>query len=264
MDLFSIVRVIWRNKIAVIPVIILVIVGIYYILEIKPPVYNTSASVLLVNPPNPPTAQQIVQDPGLAKINSNNPYVNDGLQTVADILINLIGSADNNQALIKAGADPRYQAALSADFGNPPIIEVTGIASTPQGAVKSANLVVEAVNSDLKQIQKVQGVNDTYLIKAINVIPAHGASLTRSGKLRTLIALLGLGTILMLVVISVAEALRNRRTGSSAAPGSTTPSRDSFTPRTGEIPRPRNSAPRRWQPRRENVMRPQSRNKADR
>ena len=226
MDLLSIVRVVWRHKIAIIPVILFTLAGMYYVLAVKPPVYNSSTSLLLVNPPNPPSAQQIVADPKLAKINSNNPYVNDGLQTVADVLVNLIGSDASKASLLAAGADPQYQVALSNDFGNPPIIDVTGVASNAPEAVKSASLVTNALISDLYQMQKNQNVSDIYLIKGINLIPAHGASLTISSKLRTLIAVVGLGALLMLIVISTAEALGRPRSGSSAAPRPTAPNLD--------------------------------------
>jgi hypothetical protein len=233
MDLFSIVRIIWRYKLATVPVLALTFAGVFYVFGVKPPVYDASSTILLVNPPNPPTAQQIAADPKLGKISSNNPYVNDGLQTVADVIINVLGSTTSQKALLKEGVDPRYQVALSADFGTPPVIQVTGVGSSAAEAIASANLVSRAAVTDLYQMQKQQNINATYFIKAISVVKADSAQKSISSKLRTLIAIIGVGFILLLVVISVAQAVDKRR-GSSAVPPS--PSVQRLTRRESETP----------------------------
>jgi capsular polysaccharide biosynthesis protein len=239
MDLFSILRVIWRHKLATLPVILLIFAGAFYVFKVKPPVYNSSSSILLVNPPNPPTAEQVAAHPKLGKINSNNPYVNDGLQTVADVLINVIGSNSSQSALLKQGVDPRYQVALSSDFGNPPVIQVTGVGATAAEAITSANLISQAAVADLYQMQKQQGVNAVYFIKALPVVHADSAQQTISSKLRTLIAILGLGFVLLLVVISIAQAADKRRENSSGSPRS--PVRERLSPQEVEPSAPTRS-----------------------
>jgi capsular polysaccharide biosynthesis protein len=212
MDLLSIIWTVWRHKFAVLPVILLTVIGAFYVIKIKPPVYQAASSILLVNPPAPPTAAQIAADPGLAGINANNPYTNFGnLTIVVDVVINLVTADSSQQALVQAGADPRYQVALSSAFDSPPIIQITGVASSAQEAIKTANLVAGAATADLRQIQANQGVNNLYMIKPIQLVRPTRAQLTVSGKLRTLIAVLALGAILLLVVVSMSEALARRR-----------------------------------------------------
>ena len=53
------------------------------------------------------------------------------------------------------------------------------------------------------------------MIKSVVLVQPHGALLTASGKLRSLIAVLALGAILLLVVISVADVLQKRRRAAS-------------------------------------------------
>lgn len=216
MDLFSIIRVIWRHKFVATPIVLLTVIGMYYVFAIKPPVYEATSSLLLLNPPAGPTPAQIAAHPKLAKINSNNPYVDLGnLAAVADAVIEVVTSNSGAQALVQAGADPQYEVALSTDYGAPPIIEITGIAPTAQEAIRTANLVAQATTVELRQMQADQGVNNFYMITTSNLVSPHQAQLSVSGKLRTLIAVLGIGAILLFVVISMAEAVAKRRADGS-------------------------------------------------
>jgi capsular polysaccharide biosynthesis protein len=212
MDLLSITRAIWRHKIAVLPVLLITALGVFYVVAVKPPVYQASSQVLLAPPQAPPTAAQIAKDPKLGKINTNNPYADLGnLQEVADVVISIVTTDTAEQALLAAGANPDYQVALSPAVGSPPIIEITGVGSTPQQAILSANLVASACENDLTQIQRAQDVSSLYMIKSIEYVTPQKAKLTVSAKLRTLIAVLGLGAVLLLVVVSLADAMEKRR-----------------------------------------------------
>ena len=212
MDLISIVMTVWRHKLATIPIILLTALGSFYVIAVKAPTYEAESSLLLLLPPTGPTAAQVAKHPSLGKINPNNPYVTFGdLAVVADAVINVVTSDTAETALVRAGADPQYQLALSTDTDSPPIIQITGIAPTPQEAILSANLVTTATENDLRQLQQSQGVNSFYMIKSTQLVSPNQASEALSGKLRTLIAVLGLGVLLLFIVISAAEVLGKRR-----------------------------------------------------
>jgi capsular polysaccharide biosynthesis protein len=230
MDLFSIAGTVWRHKLAVIPVIVFTVLGAFYVLKIKPPVYQASSEFLLVNPPAPPSSAQIAADPALAKVNTNNPYVNfDNLTVTADALVDLLSSAASQHSLAHAGADPQYQVALSADAGAPPIVQITGVGPSAQEALRTASLVNAAAVSDLDQMQN--GVNPKYMIKATEIVLPSQAQLQSSGKLRTLIAVLAVGALLMFTAISLTEALEKRRRDGSIS--ADTPSTNPYIePRT--------------------------------
>lgn len=208
MDLLTIIRAIWRHRLAVTPVILLTALAALYVLVVKPPVYEASSSLLLVNPPDAPTAAQIVADPKLAKINTNNPYYNLGDVWTADALISVVAS-DSAQA----------QVALSNAVDVPPIIQITGSASSPQAAIKVVDMVTSVAVADLHQMQTRQGVNDLYTIKTVELVQPRQAKLSVGGKLRSLIAVLGLGAILLFVTISAAQAMEKRRMDGSISPG---------------------------------------------
>ena len=210
MDLISIFGKVWRHKAVTIPVVILMALGAFYIIAVKAPVYQTTLSILLVNPPGPPSPQQIAKDPSLGRINTGNTFVSFGnLDVVADAVVGVV-SAESNQ-LVNAGADPRYQLTVSGDVGSPPIITITGVGSTAQEAVLSANLVTKAAENSLYQVQAGQNINPIYMVKAVKLYPPQSAQKSSSSKVRTLVAVLGIGIILLFIVISFIEALERRR-----------------------------------------------------
>jgi hypothetical protein len=212
MDLFALVRTIWRHKIAAAPVILLMGLGLFYVVAIKPPTYDSDASVQLLYPPAAPTPQQIAQDPKLGKLNANNPFVSLGDPLfVGDAVVDEITSPSAQQQLLSEGVDKRYQAAMSSDPGNPPIIDITGVGKTQAIALYGAQKVTALAQADLIKMQAADGVNPVYMITSEVLIAPTQASATVTSKLRTLIAVLGGGIILLFVVISGAEAIERKR-----------------------------------------------------
>jgi capsular polysaccharide biosynthesis protein len=210
MDLISIARTIFRHKLAVIPAIIITALGIFYVIAIKPPEYQATATIVLISPPTPPSTEQIAADPKLAKINANNPYVDYGdLSIVADVVLSVVDSDASQQTLLSEGVDARSSAGPSPDSGA--IIQVNGIGKSVQGAIQSANLVADATQSDLALLQERQKVNPAYMITSVILVRPQQAQLVLSGKLRYLIAVLALGVILLFISVSSAQAIENRR-----------------------------------------------------
>jgi hypothetical protein len=218
MDVVSIFRAIWRHKFATIPVILFTCLGAYYVVAIKTPVYQASASFALVYPPAPPSQEQIAANPALAKIPTANPLLGySDPSAVTQIVISLVGTSSSQQALAKAGAGTQYQIGPSA--GSSEIIEVTGVGPTAQAALRSASLVTKAAENALYQVQANQGVNPRYMIKSYQLqIPGQAAQ-KLSSKLRTLIGVLGLGVLLLFIAISIAEAMGKKRTKPSGTNG---------------------------------------------
>lgn len=212
MDFFAIAGVIWRYKIATLPIILLTLLGLFYILEIEPPTYEAKASVLLTNPPNPPSASQIAADPKLAHVNTNNPLASLGdLDLVADVVIEVVSSPASKQSLVQAGVSPSYQITLDSAYGSPPAINITGVGSNASEAVQSAQLVADAVSQDLLKLQENQHINNSYLIESIEYVKPTTASVSSSGKIRKLIAVFAVGLIVLLVTVSIAQTLEIRR-----------------------------------------------------
>jgi hypothetical protein len=209
MDLLSIVRKIWRYKLVTLPVLLLTLCGAIYVAAVKDPVYEASSSFVLINPPAPPTAEDIARDPALGRIDSDNPYTRFSDQSVVvEVLASSITSPSAMRTLEKAGADPRYTVAPASEFGySSPIVQITAQGWTPEAAMRSAKLVTDAVTRELERMQQAEGVNPEYRIRARQLDAPDSAELRASGQLRMLVAVLALGAVLLFVVVSAADAL---------------------------------------------------------
>jgi capsular polysaccharide biosynthesis protein len=212
MDLLALFRTLWRHKLVVIPVLVVVLFGLFYVLKVKPPTYQSDAEISLLPPPSAPTQQQIQQDPALGKVNSNNPYLDYGdLTLVGDLVVDRVTSHTTQTALAAQGVSPKYQVAMSSDPGNPPAIDITGVGTSPAAAINSARLVAAAAEQAMLQMQQADGVTTKYMIKTSELLPPTTAQSSVSSKLRDLIAVLAVGVILLFIAISIAEAVTRRR-----------------------------------------------------
>ena len=107
MDLLSIARKVWRYKLVTVPVVLLVLCGAVYAVAVKEPVYEASSSFILINPPAPPTAEDIARDPSLGRINADNPYTRFSDQSVMiEVLSSTMSSESAQRALLKAVLEP--------------------------------------------------------------------------------------------------------------------------------------------------------------
>jgi hypothetical protein len=212
-DLLMIVRKVWRYRLLTLPVVILTLVGAVYVVGFKQPVYEAKASFALLNPPAPPTAEDIARDPSLAKVKSDNPYTRFGDQSVIiELLSSTMSGESARTALVKAGADSRYTVAPSADFGSAsPIVQINAVGWSAATAIRTAEIVANAARKELDRMQEAQSVDVKYRIKALPVTTPDQAQLQASGKLRMLVGVLVLGAVLLFLVVSVADALDSLR-----------------------------------------------------
>jgi hypothetical protein len=229
MSLLLITAKIWRYKLVTLPLIALVLVGAFYVVAVTAPTYEASATYILVNPPAPPTDAEIARDPALGRLKGvDNPYTRFSDQSVlVQVLAGRVNSDENRRLLEKQGADPNYLAQPSAQFGfSAPILQITGTGTTAAAAVNTTNLVGTALTRELDRMQAIRGVDKTYRITTEAVVPAQDAKLKPSGKLRSLVAVLVLGTIMLFIAISILDALsalraewaRQHRPRNDAAP----------------------------------------------
>jgi hypothetical protein len=209
MSLLLILSKIWRYKLVTFPLIACTLVGAFYVVVVSAPTYEASSTYILVNPPPPPTDVQIARDPSLAHVHDDNPYARFSDQSVlVQILSTRLNSDEARARLVKEGADANYTAAPSTDFGfSAPILQINGTGTTAVEAVATANVVGKALSEELDKMQAVRGVDKGYRIKVEAVVGAHDATLKPSGKARSLVAVMVLGTILLFISISVLDAV---------------------------------------------------------
>ncbi len=211
--LLQISRKVWRHRFVTLPVLALTLLGAFYVVALKAPEYSATTSYVLINPPAPPTPEQIAADPKLGRISPDNPFTR---FTDQSVVVNLLASSLSNEsarrALAQQGADPRYTVAPTGTFGYSSLImEITGVGSTPETAIETARLVGVALTSELDRMQASRGVADRYRIHTQRVVAPDHAEQRLSGKLRTLVGVFTLGAILLFVVVSAAEGLTELR-----------------------------------------------------
>jgi hypothetical protein len=68
-------------------------------------------------------------------------------------------------------------------------------------------------------MQQAQRVDPRYRIVTQPVVAAHDAQLKASGKLRSLVAVLALGTVMLFVAVSIADAVTTLRADRGKRPG---------------------------------------------
>jgi hypothetical protein len=219
MDLLLIVNRIWRHKFITVPLILLTLASAAYVATIKKPVYKVSASYLLVNPPSAPTAQQIAADPKLAHVRADNPYTRFNNQPVMiDVLSRTVSTPTARHKLVTEGADPRYAVESATTFGfATPVLQITAAAASPEVAIRSATVVSRAALSELDRIQEKAHVDPPYRITAQQLEPPTWPLPQASGQVRSLVAVLAMGVIVLFSAISVADAIvAIRRRGQTA------------------------------------------------
>jgi Chain length determinant protein len=213
MDLLSISRTMWRHKLLVLPVVAVTLIAAFYFLALSKPLYEVTNDYVLAPPPAAPTAAQIIENPSLGKINPNNVYARFYDQSIiADALAARMNSQVSQTTLVKEGADPRNTVTLTSVNGTTePGVEVLGTGSTSAEALKTSELVGAALRQNLYDLQSAQGTDPHYMFTAIQVASSGAPQVKLSSKLRSVLAVLGLGALLLFVVVSVGDAVDKRR-----------------------------------------------------
>jgi hypothetical protein len=211
MDLLILARKLWRFRRLTLPIIALTLAGAVYAVALKSPQYEATASYLLINPPPPPTADQIREHPELANVRTDNPYTRFGDQSViVEVLSRSLGSASARDALAAKGADRHYTVESAVRWGtSTPIVQVVGTGATPAAAARSAKVVSDAVTGELNRMQAVQHVDARYRITTLQVQAPNDPQLQPTGQIRMLLAILAAGTIMLFIAVSFADALQS-------------------------------------------------------
>lgn len=213
MDLMAIGRTLAKHKILTGLVAVLTLGGFGYVMFAVPPTYKSSASLLLVQPPAPPTREEIEEDPNLADISTDNPYLRaGGVYSVVELL-----TRRGNEPEVKelfSGDGVSYDVAPSVAYSNvSPFIDVTSTAPTPTEAINTTQEVMDFLSSDLKAVQAAQGVDEAYMIATLPVDANITAESQISGKLRALVAVAGLGVVALFALMTFASAWDAYRMG---------------------------------------------------
>ena len=212
MDLVAIAQTVRRYKFATLPIILLTAVLGFYVMFLTPPEYTASGSYILVSPPPAPTQEQIARDPALGKVNATNPLTSYGnLQVVGLMLSQRMSAESVQETLLRDGVDPLSSVVNDTIYSNAPLLDVTGVGTTPAAAAHSGVVEGEALVKLLNDMQAQMGVSPGYRVTAYPLAVPNQVALKSSSKLRNLIVVIVVGVILLFVAVSVAKARDERK-----------------------------------------------------
>jgi capsular polysaccharide biosynthesis protein len=209
MNISSLLRVLWRRRLVVIPMAVLSFGLCVGAVILAPPTYRSSASVVLINPPAlPATTPQNPQIPTALQ----NPYARyNDLSVIVDILVRKLGSESVKNSMKAAGLDGTFEVAANRDFYRGPIIDVAAQSRTAAKAVEGANIVIRELQTQLKSLQDNTGTAASYYITAQLVVGAGRATTIFSPTLRLVLLVAGVGLILTIGAGLLSDARGRRR-----------------------------------------------------
>jgi capsular polysaccharide biosynthesis protein len=213
MDLLALFTTLRRHKLIVALAMLLSVGGDAYIAFGIPPQYESKAQYVLINPPSPPTDAQIQREPGLAKVNTNNPFLRlPSPSVVVDVVAQRVSGDTVRRALLAQGADKNYLVASTNAIGAGMVIDITGTGTSAEQSRRTLELVSARMRTELHDMQKVDGADDHYLIQAIPINPPTDPIRKITSTIRSIIGVSAAGLVLLFALISIAEAMGPRRT----------------------------------------------------
>ncbi|GAB2740023.1 YveK family protein [Arthrobacter bambusae] len=236
MDPLGVLKTLWHYKSVALPVLFITLIASIYVFQFAPRTYESTMTYALINP-NIPTEADKIKNPALKDLNSSNPYLRSSDPTlVVQVLITRLKDSSTADGLTAEGLSKDYDVTRDAVGGqNSFLVDITGVSSTPDRSLATTRRLGELLTQNLRTIQKIDGADDTYLFSSLVVASPDKATEQFSSRLRSLIAVLVGGAVLMFGAVSVARGrgiARQRKAALRAAAASGAggrPERDSLS-----------------------------------
>lgn len=207
----SVLRVLWRHKLAMLSVLVLTLFAAGYVFFFAPRSYMASTVYVLVTP-RLPGQEELRADPAVAALNSDNPYLRSADSSlITQVMATKMSSTDVTDSLKQAGLSPDYTVTLPATTGAGQLIRMEATGSSPDRAIVTAQSLGKRLITELRDAQKVNGADDRYLFTALQIDPPSKATEQFSSRLRSLIMVLIGGVILLFGTVSIARLRANTR-----------------------------------------------------
>lgn len=210
MDPLAVLKTLWHHKFFVLPVVLLTLLAAAYVYQFGPRSYEASMSYAVVNP-IVPTPEDIEKDPDLGLLNKDNPYLRSADPAlVIDVLITRLNSLATADKLQTAGLGNEYAVSRGVG-GNGFVVDIRGVGETEEQAIATAAALGKNLESDLKEMQSVNGADQRYLFTSLTVSTPDRATELYSNRLRASIIVFLVGTILVFAAVSLARAIEGAK-----------------------------------------------------
>jgi hypothetical protein len=213
MDVLAVIRALKRHWRLTVPIALLTILACGYVAFFSTSTYEAASSYVLLPPPEAPTPDQIKDNPLLGLVHTDNPYARMDQPVLADVLTKQVNSDAARTHLVAEGADPSYEVSAGGLYGTiaSPTADLTATADTPEQAINTVKMVGAELQKRLIAMQAAQGTDKKYMVTAELVDAPTSAHEQTSSRVRSAVAILGLGALLLFLAVSIGEAFDNMK-----------------------------------------------------
>lgn len=210
MDPMEVMRAMWRHKVFVLPVLVLTAIAAAYVYQFGPRYYEAGTSFAIVNP-RLPSDRELQLDSSLANLNGDNPFLRSSDQAlISEVLIARLTSSTVAEGLEAKGLSADYTVTKGIN-GNGFVVSITASGNSEKLAMRTADVLGDELQDNLRDIQKVNDADDRFLFTALTVTPLDKATEQFSSRLRSVIMVLLGGSILMFGAVSTARSVATVR-----------------------------------------------------
>jgi hypothetical protein len=203
----EVLRTLWQHRLVSIPILLLTLASALYIFQFAPRSYETSSTYAMINP-DIPTQLDIAKNPKLEKLNSKNPYLRSSDPSlIVQVLLTRLNDSSMADRLKEQGLSSDYTVSRGVGGINGFLVDITSVADTPENSFATNRALGSMLEKDLREAQKVNGADDSYLFSSILVAPPDKATEQFSSRLRSLIAVFLTGVVLMFGAVSIARSV---------------------------------------------------------
>jgi hypothetical protein len=210
MDPMAVIRAMWLHKVFVLPVLLLTAVAAGYVFQFGPRYYEAGTSYAIVNP-RLPSDRELLQDASLANLNRDNPFLRSSDQAlISEVLIARLTTTAVAEGLQAKGLSTDYTVNKGIN-GNGFVVSITGSADSDDLAIKTVTALGNELESNLRDVQKVNNADDRFLFTALTVTPLGKATEQFSSRLRSVVMVVLGGAVLMFTAVSMARSAGSMR-----------------------------------------------------
>lgn len=216
MDPLSVLKSLWTHKWVAMPMVVLTILACAYGMLWGPRSYESSATFALAMP-SLPTERELENEPELAALNSDNPYLRwNDTSLLAQVVIARVSSSAVVKELEDRGLSTDFT--LIAPAGTTSgMLTVTATDTSPDEAAATVAFLADEFTGILREVQKVNNADDLYLVEAMPISGPTPPEEVFSSRLRSTAILGVVGSILLFGAVSIAQSVsESRRRGRKA------------------------------------------------
>lgn len=203
MDLWDVIKVMWRRWYVAVPLLLVVLAATLGAGTVLKPEYTSTASVLLVPPAERPEEAVDPDDEG-------NPWIQVGPVAMAEAVSIAVQSKANQDRLAAKGIEAEYQVGVLVRSS---IVQVDVAASSPAQVRSAATEVIKLITDEVARRQAPYQSKADQLISTQMLDPGDNVVATRTGIRRGQAMILFAGLLLTAALAVGTDAVLRRRTG---------------------------------------------------